>query len=278
MKALIYGGTGFIGQHLVNGLLKQGYDVGCVTRYPKQDQMVKYYDFSDSAEYIINEFQPDVIYYLSASYSKSSIEDIVNVNITAPINILEYLSSHSKNTKFIYAGTYWQFGDADNASVPIDLYSSSKKAMESFFDYYNTYKGMSCIEVVFYGTFGVDDNRGKILDKLLDAFKSGKCIDTTEGDQELNLVDVEDIVINLIKLSKLSECSKYQLKSDENYSLKTIVDIINNYGDFHVNYGAIPYREVELMKISSCNRYKEIIVKDKIVSYIDSQLENKNVK
>ncbi|MGE0567894.1 MAG: TIGR01777 family oxidoreductase [Bacteroidia bacterium] len=47
-KILIAGGTGFIGKHLCNRLLKEGHDINCLTRTNREDGNIKFYKWDIS--------------------------------------------------------------------------------------------------------------------------------------------------------------------------------------------------------------------------------------
>ncbi|KIF50402.1 hypothetical protein H735_24975 [Vibrio owensii CAIM 1854 = LMG 25443] len=271
MKVLIFGGSGYIGGELINRLLSYGYEVGNVSRRPVNIAPVAEFSFDEDIESVLDRFEPQEIIYLSACYNNENINEIIDVNIRKPLEIIERIRRIS-NCNFTYIGSYWQFGDATHKGCAIDAYSASKGALVSFFDYYNTYTSVRCREIVLYGTYGEYDNRGKLLDYLLKMAKIGEKIEITEGEQELNLSEVGEVCKVIIEQFKNTKNNKIQIKSSSNYSPKQLVDIINKNINIEVEFGAIPYRDVELMNLWDNKDYESVIIQDKIEDYIRSKL------
>lgn len=267
MRFLVFGGTGYIGNKLILKLIKLGFVIGNVSRRCSLIPSVINYNIRDDLKYIISEFNPDKIIYLSACFDNSNIDEIIDVNIKIPLDILKTLKGNSQ-VDFNYIGSYWQFGDQSYPNIPIDLYSASKKAIVSFFDYYNTYTSLTCNEIVLYGTYGESDGRGKILDLLINTSKNKTEIDLSPGMQVLNLSNVEDVCEKIIKITLHNCYRKNIIKSDKDYTLVDIIDIISSISEVKVNIGSKKYREVELMNSVDNVDYVYHIIPDNISSYI----------
>lgn len=279
MKFLVYGGTGYIGSKLVEYLLRNKHTVANVSRRVHRNANVSNYDYSDNDLAIIDDFNPDRVIYLSACFDNSDIDSIVEVNITRPIKVLNAINI-LKKSDFIYIGSYWQFGNADKKDVPIDHYSASKKAMTTFFDYYNEYTDVTCKEIVLYGTYGESDGRGKLVDYIISSIKGNKEIELTEGNQELNLVHVDGVCKSIEQVSRNEFLgNKFQIISDRNYTPIQIIKMLETVVHLPVvNFGVIPYRKVELMKINKSNDYHEIVVSDDLRAFFINSLNEKLVE
>ncbi|OCH18575.1 NAD-dependent epimerase/dehydratase family protein [Aliivibrio logei] len=271
MKILIYGATGYIGNVLARQLLCYGHQVGNVSRQSSMIPYVDNYLFDDNINDVLEEFLPDKIIYMSACFNNLDVSSIVDINIKKPLEILSSLEANN-HIEFIYIGSYWQFGDASLKETPIDLYSSSKKAMVSFLDYYRLYTKVICKEIVLFGTYGESDQRGKLLDYLITMSNKQDKVSLTEGNQELNLSFVDDVCSSIIDVCFKLEGDRFQILSDVNSTPRDLVRIIRKHQKIDVDFGAVKYRAVELMKLWTDPDYQMIHIKDNIENYIKSKL------
>ncbi len=269
MNIVIYGATSYIGRHLANHLISKGYTLFNVSRTKSDLASIINFNYSEPIEEIIKKCDPAIIIYLSASFNNNDIDEIINVNLNKPIKILNSICG--KDIEFIYIGSYWQFGDSDRRDIPIDLYSASKKAISPFLQYFRCYFNISCKEIVLYGTYGTNDNRGKLLDLLLDNAIKGNKIKITEGNQQLNLCHVNRIAEKFEEIL-LSKESKFQILSNINYTPRDIIAIINKYKKCNVIYGGVEYKRFEIMKIWDNLEYRRVIIDDELESYIRTRL------
>tara|TARA_R110001592_G_scaffold178142_1_gene418804 strand:+ start:522 stop:1343 length:822 start_codon:yes stop_codon:yes gene_type:complete len=271
MRILIFGGTGYIGSRLASFLVSKKYEVGNVSRKVSKISGVKNFSINDDLQFVLNSFMPNKIIYLSACFNNEDINEIVNVNINIPLNILKIIE-HMEDVEFIYTGSYWQFGDKSTPHVPIDLYSASKKAVLPFLDYYNNYTKIRCKEIVLYGTYGESDGRGKLLDYLLNSALSNELVELTEGNQKLNLVSIRDICKAIESIILTKDAVKFAIKSSEEYSPRRIVELIRKHTTLDVNFGIKPYRKVELMSPIYPDSYRIITIQDSLPLYIRNRL------
>ncbi|PMG94757.1 hypothetical protein BCU80_06180 [Vibrio breoganii] len=269
---MVFGGTGYIGNKLTEYFIAKGYVVANVSRGKSQVFGVINYDINGSIDYIIDEFSPTSIIYLSAVFNDKHIESMIWVNIQTPTKILSYISGGGRDIDFIYVGSYWQLGDASVPGTPIDLYSATKCAAYSIIDYYSAYSNVRCKRILLYGTYGPSDGRGKVLDYLIDSAIAGTTVELTEGYQKLNLVFIDDICSSIDKVLLCNEHLDFSIYSDKEYSLREIVAYIKQYVRFDVVFGAKPYRKNELMDPIYTEACHSIIIKDSLLKYIRKRL------
>lgn len=275
MRILVYGGTGYIGSHLIECLINKNYCVANVGRRKVIFDKVVNYSVHDEMQVIIKEFAPEKIIYLSACFDNENIGEIVDVNIKIPLEILNCINKMDVKAEFIYIGSYWQFGDQSSPDIPIDIYSASKKAMASFLDYYNEYTDISCKEIVLYGTYGGSDRRGKLLDYMINSANKNQQMTLSEGRQLLNLVEISDVCENIEITIGDTESNKFQILSDKCYTPRELVSMINNLKKVKVKFGSIPYRKVELMTPFNNPDYKMVYVKDSVNDYMSERILSK---
>lgn len=152
MKAIVTGGAGFIGSHLVHALLEKQVEVVVLDDLSASDsgnesvpQNVKLYQFdvkSADAYRVVIEEQPDIVFHLAAQadVTKSILAPVydADVNIGGTINMLE-ASRTAGVKKFIFASTSAVYGDVGKLPItegdpvkPISFYGTSKLTAESY--------------------------------------------------------------------------------------------------------------------------------------------------
>jgi UDP-glucose 4-epimerase len=161
MKVLVTGGSGFIGSHLVDVLLGQGYDV---TIYdldaPRYNQKCGYVrgDVNDDARITSVTQGFDFIYHLAAEanvnrfYESPYYSNLITSNST--LNVLE-CARRNNIKRVLLASTEWIYGSIEGdetqhiteetpyAQNPDHLYTSSKIASELFCKNYKTLYGVN---------------------------------------------------------------------------------------------------------------------------------------
>ncbi|WP_432467994.1 NAD-dependent epimerase/dehydratase family protein [Agarivorans sp. Z349TD_8] len=274
MKILTTGGTGFLGREIITQLLVAKHSVVNIGRRSFGDSRVVDLNVYDNYEESVREFKPDYIIHLAAAFDNTNVDEILDVNIKFPLKLLE-LASHV-GSNFVYINTYWQLGCDNKIHAPIDLYSASKKSMTSFMELYSGYKRVHCKEMMIYGTYGSTDNRGKLLDILINAAMSQQAVKLSPGEQKLNLLNVRTLAAEIINhLIMENDCmyEKLAFFSEQNYSPIELVELIRKNRDIDVEFGAIKYRETEVMKPVFDPTFRFVIMRDDIPDYIKRSLK-----
>lgn len=216
MKAIVTGGAGFIGSHLVEELIKKGFKVhildNLTTGSMKNVHPAAVFhsvDIRDKrAKEVILEEKPDIVFHLAAqadvgkSISEPNYDASVNINGT--INILE--ACHEADVKkIIFASTSAVYGDFKtdalserDPTVPISYYGVSKLSAESYFRlFYQLYKLPFTILRYgnVYGPRQLSKGEGGVVAVFLDRIKKGELL-TIHGDggQTRDFIYVKDIV------------------------------------------------------------------------------------
>ena len=272
MNILVFGGTSFVGNALINALLKQGHQIANVSRRQVNQHGVSNYAFEEDAVAVIADFCPDKVVYMSSIFDNADTAKMLDINIKKPLEILNAMRV-SSCSEFIYIGSYWQFGDAAKPNVAIDLYSASKKAIVPFLDYYNGYTHLCCKEIVLYGSYAEHDPRHKLIDYLCDAVSRGEKLRLTKGEQELNLSHVNDIAQKISEIVLTGTKQKYQVLSNKSYQLKQIIQMLQQYTKVEVELGAIEYRNVELMNIHRDESYLSVFIEDRLAAFLKNKME-----
>ena len=229
-KILITGAAGFIGFHLSQRLLKEGYEIYGI------DNLNSYYDPAlkqarlvqlqvsnfkfqqlDLQNYegltkVFTEFQPDIVINLAAQagvrYSLENPRSYIESNLDGFFNILEASRQHGVNN-FIYASSSSVYGnnekspfsETDNVDHPVSLYAATKKSNELIAHTYSHLYKMTTVGLRFftvYGSWGRPDMAYYFFTK---AILEGKKIQLFN--QGLNLRDytyIDDIVESIKRM------------------------------------------------------------------------------
>lgn len=257
MKFLITGITGYIGRQLAAYAKSLGHEVVGVVRERLEDDECFIYDGTyASIKHAVTSSKPDVVFHLATAYSKSEadIESIVDANLKLPIYLAQALSHSS--AVFIAAGSFWQFGCANEQYGPLDTYAASKSALEKMLEFYSSDAALKIRMVYLYGTYGDGDGRGKFLDSLITSVNNNEPLGVSPGFQILNLVHADDVIRALLLAAEealnggSSAIKRFCVNADEEFTLRQLVDLCGLLSKKRVNvtYGAIPYREKEIMQ------------------------------
>jgi UDP-glucose 4-epimerase len=161
-KALVIGGNGFIGSHLVDALVNLGWEVVVFDlysrRYDSASERVNFIqgDLSNSAsniENIIEKMAVDVVFHLAwGSIHETSLQnpaaDLVT-NLTPSISIIQACTKFSKKLIFLSSGgavyglTNQKYISETHALNPISPYGIGKLAVEKYLEMYHHLHGLN---------------------------------------------------------------------------------------------------------------------------------------
>jgi UDP-glucuronate 4-epimerase len=230
---LVTGAAGFIGFHLSQGLLKQGFNVVGL------DNLNDYYDVAlKKARLGILQQQPNLTFYhldlgdrqgIEALFQQYTFDTVVNLaaqpgvryslinphayidsNITGFTNILEGCR-HGKVNHLVFASSSSVYGANskipfsvhDNVDHPLSLYAATKKANELMAHTYSHLYKISCTGLRFftvYGPWGRPDMAYFIFTKKILA---GEPIDVfNQGNMRRDFTYIDDVVDGIIRAVK----------------------------------------------------------------------------
>jgi len=174
-KALVTGGAGFIGSHLVEGLLKDGLEVISIDNYiaGKKENLADFHSYPDFNEVNcdITDYQKmepyfegvDIVFHEVASKMTVCLEDPrkdLAVNAEGTFNVLEASRKHAVN-KIVHASTGSVYGaalyyptDENHPLNPTSFYGVSKLAGDRYARLFSDFYNMDVTILRYYHVFG----------------------------------------------------------------------------------------------------------------------------
>lgn len=268
-KVLITGGTGFIGATLARALARDGVKVLALAREGSDthaleqvgpDLRVCRHDGSTSQLVdLLRAEKPQMVFHLASHFlvdhQPADVESLVRSNVLLGAQLAEAMCI-AGCARLVNVGTVWQHYQS-SAYRPVNLYAATKQAFEDILAYYHDARGLSCVTLKLADTYGPADPRKKVLPLLLRLLETGEALDMSPGDQQLNLIHVDDVVAGLRRAGDMlleqdaPVLASYFLPGDT-LTLKQLVARIESLAGraLHINWGGRPYRAREVMSPS----------------------------
>ena len=239
MKALVTGATGFIGSHLVDELIKKGYEVACLARKTSNlkwieglDITVLYGDCEDEESLKDIPSDAQYIFHLAGLTKAKNDEDFFCVNVKGTENLLKAVSERMPGLKrFVYLSSLSATGPSENGtpvnetseSRPVSSYGRSKLGGEGMVAKYRDSIPSTIIRPP--AVYGPRDKDFHVLFKMLKkGFYPywGKCY--------YSLLYVDDLIRGLIMAAEGQETEGgiYFLSDGKVYSNEDIVNEISS--------------------------------------------------
>jgi nucleoside-diphosphate-sugar epimerase len=207
MKVLITGASGFIGSHLAEKLLGQGYEVACLKRKTSDTKWleglnIKFIPGDCCDKGSLNDYIKDYDYilHLSGLTKANSKRDFYMVNEKGTENIIEAVSRYNSGIKrFIYLSSLSAFGPMVNKNLPsenskphpVSDYGKSKLMGENAVLKYRNRVPISILRPTV--VYGPRDRQLFLLFKLI---KKG--ILPYWGDGYISLIYIDDLIDAII--------------------------------------------------------------------------------
>ncbi|MFK7939966.1 MAG: NAD-dependent epimerase/dehydratase family protein [Roseovarius sp.] len=224
-KVLLTGSAGFIGYHLAQVLLRDGFQV-CgldgmtdyydVTLKQKRHQMLLQNPGFTAHEVMLEDharmdaiadaFQPDMIVHLAAQagvrYSLENPRAYIDANVVGTFNVMEIARRHEvkhllmASTSSAYgANTVMPYAETHKADTQMTIYAATKKACESMGHSYAHLWNLPTTMFRFFTVYGPWGRPDMALFKFVDAMLEGRPVDIyNNGDMFRDFTYVTDLV------------------------------------------------------------------------------------
>lgn len=216
MKALVTGGAGFIGSHLVDLLISKDCEVVVIdnlaTGYRSQlPENVLFLKGDVGNDEILARALPgcDAVFHLAAV---SSVQDsldrpikVHNTNLTATLILLEACIRH-KVPRFVLSSSAAVYGDTGGAPAhedmtpkPMSHYAVQKLASEHYSKVYHRLHGLETVCLRYFNVYGprqrADSPYSGVIARFIDAARAAQPITIFgDGEQTRDFCHVKDVV------------------------------------------------------------------------------------
>jgi len=253
--ALVTGGAGFIGSHLVDRLLLDGHRVVVVDDLSsgklKNLNPEATFHHTDITQESLNEVfhreQPDLVYHLAAQMSvsestKAPIKD-GHINIIGTLRVLEAARRHGIE-KIIYSSTGGAlYGDPeinpcaeDTAIMPLSPYGLSKYVAEKYIELYHRLYNIKYTILRYGNVYGPrQDPHGEagviaIFSQLMLEGKQPHIFG--DGEQQRDFVYVDDVVDANIKAIDRGDGKAFNIGTAERTSVNRMFELLQGILQF----------------------------------------------
>lgn len=272
-KVFITGGAGFLGSAIIARLLKGNCAVIATKR--THTNLFRCEDFGDRVKWVdtsnqyfceqVIEFNPDIIIHAAWSgvTSKARVDWATQLsNFEFLSNILS-ISEKSDVKKMILLGSQAEYGvinELVDESYPVqanDAYSACKLGSQKIVETFCKQHGIDWYWLRVFSVFGPAEADNWFIPWLINAQLGNTDIDLTLCQQQYDYLFIDDFanMISNILSAKKSLSGVYNICSGRTVPLKAMVEQIHNYinGKGKLNFGALPYRANQSMKIAGNN-------------------------
>lgn len=261
-KILLTGATGYLGSHLLKGLLdKTDYEIVVLKRsfsnikkidaFLNSSKVTSYDIDKIDLEQVFKENKIETIIHCATNYGREdkNKENIEEANLNFPLKLLDFAIQY-KVENFINTDTV--------IDKNVNDYSITKKQfLEKLIEKQNEIK---CVNMALEHFYGEGDNITKFPTFLAEKFlNNAEEINLTKGEQKRYFIYIDDVVDSyltvLYNIKKLqNQYTEFEVSSQETITIKDFVLLLKELTGNTVtklNFGAVPYRENELMESKS---------------------------
>src|SRR5205085_3056738 len=234
MRAMVTGGGGFIGSHLVDALLARGDEVHVVDNLSTGSREnlassaeLHELDIRDEAlEQLVGRVRPEVVFHLAAQADVgTSVERPTfdaEVNVVGTVRVLEAARAADARVVFTSSGGA-VYGECERPAVeddepqPLSPYAASKFAGEKYLATWNRLYGarhVTCRLANVYGPRQRPTLEGGVIAIFLDHLRAGKeTVIFGDGEQTRDFVYVGDVITAMLAAAASSGGGVYNVSS-----------------------------------------------------------------
>ena len=251
LKVLVAGGAGFIGSHLIKGLLESDYFVYCIDNLSTGNlNNIKNYMNNDKFEFInhditnpMSHYDVDIIYNLACPASPIHYQmdpiKTMKTSVIGTYNIVEL--ALLVNAKLIFTSTSEIYGDPiehpqketywGNVN-PIGIrscYDEGKRCSETILSDYSKFQNLKVSIARIFNTYGpnMNSNDGRVVSNfIVSALGDNDIIVNGNGMQTRSFCYVDDTVSALIKIINSDNFGPFNIGNPNEMTIKNLAEFI----------------------------------------------------
>ncbi len=259
MKALVTGGAGFIGSHLVDRLIAEGHevivvdDLSCGSKeYLNKSAEFNRISITDrkAIRKIIEKERPATVFHLAAQKDlRRSVDDPVSdaeTNIIGTLNLLEPIAEIG-GVRVVFPSSAAVYPiqtelpiREDSQIAPESPYGISKRSAEMYLAYYSNLYPVSCVALRLANVYGPRQcsEGASVISLYARALLSGRPVTINgSGEQTRDFIFVDDVVDAMIRMMRVEWCGEINISTGIETSINAV------YGELQKIIGGAPGAE-----------------------------------
>ena len=260
---LITGINGFLGSHLAKTLVLDYNIIGLESSVENLNRIKEYsfkvYSSKDNFENIFTENKIIAIIHAATVYSKINepLEWLMNTNIILPVKLYELANKYNVS-KFLNSDSFF-----NNPDYNYDYLSDYTLSKRHVIEWLKLIRGKcELINMKIFHMFGNDDAPNKFVSQMISALQNNQpFVNLSLGEQKRDFIFIDDVVSayrfilgnNQKSDNKMDE---FEIGTGVTVSIRKFVELIKKItqSNTQLRFGAIPYRENEIMNSFADNR------------------------
>jgi CDP-paratose synthetase len=259
---LITGINGFLGSRLAIKLQTDYEVIGLEYNISGLNRLTGYsfkvYSSQENLENIFLENEVFAIIHAATLYRRNNepVKNLIQTNVLLPVELYSLANKYNTNL-FLNTDSFFNNSTFDYKYL-VDYTLSKKQSLEWLKIMQNHCR---LINMKIFHMYGKNDAPDKFIPKLLsDITNNVPIVDMTPGEQKRDFIYIDDVV-NAFKIIMEKELElkdnfrEFQIGNGKSFSIKELalamVNITNSATK--LNFGALPYRENEIMDSVSDN-------------------------
>ena len=260
-KVLVTGGQGFIGRHLVERLRADQAEVWVAARTVVPRDRALAVDLTDrpAVRALFGAHAFDVVFHCAGTIDQGVKPGLyqrqMQLHFDATLHLVEEGSGRMK--RLIHLGSNAEYGSAPcpqdpaGPAQPNSAYGVSKLAATCLVVAKAGSEGLPATVVRPFLVYGAGQAAGGFLAQAIRAARAGGEFPTSPGGQTRDFVPVDAVVEDLIRVSMDRRLEGRVVNSCTGVerSVRSVLELLRELAPtFAPRYGALPYRETELMR------------------------------
>lgn len=292
-RIYLIGGSGFIGKNLVEHLA-QDYELTVVDKFIDeaffgnlpQVKILKMDLVDDKipAEYPTPDYIINLASIVTAERDFSLFDGLISSNLKVLLNLYERFKGDEALKMFIQFGSSEEYGNEGSPFVetmrecPNSPYALVKQLTVNTALMLHANYGFPAMVVRPGNLFGKYQNKSKFIPYVISQLKENQPLNVTPCEQKRDFIYASDFawcIGQLIKNYQKAVGQIVNVASGESISLMDIIEICRNHisSSSEVNYGALPYRENEVMDLKCSEDKLSAIIGQEIKFNINNRLK-----
>lgn len=254
-RVLVTGGTGFIGQNVVNELINRGYEVHSLVYpsfAPEQSGLVQYeMNLMDSVavDKFLSEHNFENLIHLAWYVGNGWQTSDINLDwVSASLNLLK-LFKKSGGQRLLYTGSVseydYRYGFMSEDMTPLNneyLYGKSKAALYSLAKSYCETNDLDFKWARLFNVYGPNERSQRLMPSVIISCINGADVKVSECTKYQDYLHVEDLARGIVTLFESDVNGAVNICSGQPVQLRTIVEKIAQFTNFSgkILWGAVP--------------------------------------